>query len=397
MELTPEDKLILCCIKVDPNAVEIAQMNNLISQITDWDSFAKTIVDRGIAPLLYRKLPLLTSSSMIPSTVGVKLQQAYYITLTRSMMLYDYFRKVANALNSADILFIALKGIYLSEWLYKDIGLRQMSDIDLLVKPEDGEKCLAVLSELGFVSVKNENVSDFIEKKSNRVHYAPMILNDVSVEVHTKLHRDGETYSVRPVLCWQAAVQATINKADVYVLSPADLLIHLAVHLDKHFCEGHVQFTCFNDITNLLAIYSGSFDWSAFVERCRVFNCESAVMKYLILVHKYCNGSLPETIVESYSSLLTVSDDELFVKYLHGYKFEIEVKTAIPAHLNNLKNLHTLSDFTNYLADLIFPPKKFMLEKYHIKHAKLFPLYYPYRYFMGVKGLFYMLAKRSKR
>jgi len=56
-------------------------------------------------------------------------QQAYYKTLTRGMVLYKGFANVASAFNEAGIKLVALKGVYLSECLYGDIALRQFSDI----------------------------------------------------------------------------------------------------------------------------------------------------------------------------------------------------------------------------------------------------------------------------
>lgn len=142
MELKVEDKIILSSINIHPSPIELEQLNGLIPLVEDWNYLISTIIDRGIGPLLFKKLPLLTNSLLIPESVKLKLQQVYYRTFSRSAFLYEHFRKIAEAFISQEISVIALKGIYLSEWLYQDIGLRQFSDIDLLVKEEDGDKCL---------------------------------------------------------------------------------------------------------------------------------------------------------------------------------------------------------------------------------------------------------------
>ena len=58
MELKAEDRLILSCVKIQPGATELEQINNLIPLIQDWETLTKNIIDRGIGPLLYKKLPL---------------------------------------------------------------------------------------------------------------------------------------------------------------------------------------------------------------------------------------------------------------------------------------------------------------------------------------------------
>ena len=419
MSLSIEEQLILASVKIIPSQQELEALDALVPLVIDWELTTHLLIDRGIAPLLYKKLPLLSARELIPESTQNKLQQAYFRTLSRTMVLYNAYYEIARAFEEKNVRLVALKGIYLSESLYHDIGLRQLSDIDLLISEKDGEQSLEILRQLGYVSLNNHNVSDFIESKSQRVHYTPMVRNEISVELHTKLHRVSETYHVSPESCLENAIPFSIQDTHAYGLNEYDLLIHLCVHLDRHFREGHVQFTCFMVITNLLEQYTDSFVWEMFLARCREFNCEADVMKYLIMVHRFFNVTLSEHLIKTY--LLTPSDEELFCNYLRGYTFKSEVKSAVPKHIDNLKNLTTISEVLTYFGHLIFPSKKFMVEKYLnqliIKNDQLIIkertfnnrlliinykllikcwwLWYPYRYVMGVKGLFYMLKKKK--
>jgi len=299
------------------------------------------------------------------------------------MVLYEHFRKITDSFSLQGIPVIALKGIYLSEWLYQDIGLRQFSDIDLLVKEEDGEKCISILREFGYKQYDN-TVSEFVGSQLEIVHYFPMILNGVSVELHIKLHKKNESYDLNINNLWLNSQVVNLNYSLVHALNQNDLLIHLCVHLDKHFKGADVQFTCFNDITNILCKYSNTMNWTVLVEACRLYKCEDVVFKYLLLVNKYMNAPVPSFIVQKYAYLLLEKDELLFFKYLGGYTGSF---TAVPTHFQNLNKLETLSDQFRYIWDLLFPPKSFMIPKYNIKHHSLIPFYYPYRYFAGFKGI----------
>jgi len=180
---------------------------------------------------------------------------------------------------------IALKGIYLSEWLYQDIGLRQFSDIDLLVKEEDGEKCLKLLESIGYNKHDSGKLSEFVNKQFDMVHYEPRIQAGVSIEIHIKLHAKTEQYHVIVSDLWKNAIPANLNGITIQALNANDLLIHLCLHLDKHFKVGHVQFTCFNDITNLLEKYSDRLNWTDFTDVCKLYKSEKVVFKYLLMVH----------------------------------------------------------------------------------------------------------------
>ena len=380
--LSPEDKLILSSVKIQPGVAELEQMNDLIPQIKDWDYVVKTSIDRGIGPLLSKKLPLLPNNPQIPAHVKTKLQQAYYKTFSRSALLYEYFKKVAEALALHNIEVIALKGIYLSEWLYEDIGLRQFSDIDLLVREEDGPRCLDILAGMGFTP--ESDIESEFERKLEVVHFTPMVLNGVSIEIHVKLHRNNEKYHVNVNELWRNALPVIINNTSVYALNTNDLIIHLCTHLDKHFYQGHVQFTCFNDITNLLDIQATKIDWDALITACKHCNCENVIFKWFMLVNRYMNAPLPTHIIEKYSALLTAKDEQLFYKYLNGY---VGFTSGLPKHMGNFEYLDSFPDQVRYFWEILFPSKNFMMAKFNIKHPGLVLFYYPYRYWLGVKGI----------
>ena len=390
--LRAEDKIILKSIKIHPNPTELEQLNGLIPMVEDWDYLISTIIDRGIAPLLFKKLPLLTNSIFIPEAVKIKLQQTYYKTFSRSALLYEHFKRIAEAFTAQNIPVIGLKGIYLSEWLYQDIGLRQFSDIDLLVKEEDGMKCLVLLENLGYKRLESGKLSEFVENQFDMVHYPPRVLQGVSIEIHIKLHLKTEKYNVIVSELWKNSIPATIHGVEIQALAINDLLIHLCLHLDKHFRVGHVQFTCFNDITNILERYSGTIDWNPFTETCQRYNCEEVVFKYLVMVHTYINATVPIDIIQKYNYLLTENDEQLFCRYLQGNN---DSHITLSEHFVYLEKLQHFSEKVKYGWDVLFPSKSFMIHKYQINNPKQVLFYYPYRYYIGIRGVINHWKRRT--
>lgn len=396
MKLQIEDKLILLCIKVKPTFDELEQINGLIPIVQDWDYLIKTIIDRGIGPLLYKKLPLLTNSEKIPKIVLTNLKQVYYKTLSRSTILIEYFRNIAQVFVSNNIPMIALKGIYLSEWLYEGIDLRQISDIDILVKEEDADKCITILSGMGYKPSSSESdLSKYVLSKLefDIVHYRPMILDGVSIDLHIKLHRRTEKYHVIVSKLWENSFPTIVNGVLIRALNTYDLLIHLCLHLDKHFRGGHVQFTCFMDITNLLEMYSKKIDWNILTETCHLYKCEDVVYEVILMIHKFINASVPAAIINKYESLLTKQDEVLFIIYLKGVSSG--KKITISKHFDYLKNNQGFIDKLRYIYDILFPSTEFMIHKYKIKRTGLVLFYYPYRYYIGMRGVVNNLRKKN--
>jgi len=269
--MRPELQLILASVSnlsLNPSPkgegleeAELQAIDALIPKIQDWDYFTSQLIDRGLAPLFYKKLPQLSNSHLIPAHIQTKLRSAYYKTVSRSIMLYGAFKVVVQEYNKAGIQVIALKGMYISEHLYQDIGLRLMSDIDLLVREEDGEQCLKLLESLGYSAMPfQKNISEFTDSvgiesfhESGEAHYRPMLKGEVSVEIHTKLQNTSEHYQQSLTDIWENAKAVTINGMPAMALDNYNLLIHLCLHLHKHnVVLEHVQFTGFADITNIL-------------------------------------------------------------------------------------------------------------------------------------------------
>lgn len=391
MHLTYTDQLILSSVRVHPTAADIETLDALIPLIDDWDYLSRTIIERGIGPLFFHKLSLLSNAALIPEVAKSNLQQAYFRTLSRSMVLYDAFRKVADAFGVNHIQVVALKGIHLSEWLYDDIGLRQFSDIDLLVRKEDGERCLQILTGLGFRQSGDE-VSHLITEKIGIVHYPAMLLGDVSVEIHIDLHHRRNAYSLDVNKIIDNSEPLIINKSQVQVMELHDLLIYLCIHLDKHFSGGEVQFTSFSDITNLLDMHAAEIDWQKLESSCKEYHCVDNVFKYLLIAAEYFHASVPDEVTEKYSGSLTATDKELFNRYLNGFRKKAYGATT---HLKNIREMNSTSERIRYLLKVVFPSREFMARSYAMKHPSLFWLYYPTRHWKGLKGLWRMMKAPS--
>jgi len=82
--------------------------------------------------------------------------------------------------------------------------------------------------------------------------------------------------------------------------------------------------------------------------------------------------------------LLTEKDEQLFCGYLSGNP---ELSITLSAHVGYLKNVTSLSDKVRYLRDILFPSKAFMIARYQIHRPRLALFYYPYRYWIGVRGM----------
>jgi hypothetical protein len=376
---------------VNPSPEELDAIDKQLLLVSKWDYFVHLLIDRGAAPLFYIKLPLLRQSKIIPQNIKSMLAQAYYRTMSRNILLYKALGDIIDVLNNNQIRFVVLKGMHVAEHFYRDIALRQSSDIDLLVEESSGLDTLDVIKTLGFQNIKSE-ISEFVGGNNYKIHYSPLVREDVVVEVHHRLHKESADYALRVQDMITDAETLMLAGRKVRVFNVNDTLIHACVHADKHLREGYVQFTGYFDITNILAACGNTFSWEKFTARCRFHHCEQAAFRHIIIAGKYFCAAVPGQIKQLYSHTLSAGDEQLLLSLLSGNTADIQTgvyEYYAHQHYDNLKSLTSAKQKLRYLKDIIFPSKQFMVSKYCPQKPKRYRLYYFYRYYRGIRGLFY--------
>ena len=390
--LTPGEQLVLTAMKLKPTASDIARMEAYVNEVTDWEYVTQLAIDRGIGPMLNHKIPMLSNKHLIPAEAQQRLQQSYLRTLARGMRLYEAFREVGTALNEAGIKFVALKGVYLAEALYEDIGLRLFSDIDLLVAEEDGERSLEVLRGKGFTSTAETIFqTEFVGKHRKVVHFPPMIKGDISIEVHVRLHGDSPEYKFDIPAMIRDAVPVNIGGIEAHTLNIYDCAVFIAVHADKHFRNGHFQVKGYGDLVNYIDALQEKFKLTEFKERCQLHNCTNAVFKHINLADVFISF---DTMLHWDGIKIDVDKDvKSFIQFFKG-------KTIKPNPANSLrKDLAGVDGAWNkliFLWQMLHPSKAFMVNRYKIKNPANYRVYYVKRYWEGLVALVRKLGNWSE-
>ena len=393
--LSPSNQLMLLSSCLNLNSEDSQRFTALLKAVDDWQQAVPHIIARQAGPLLYHHLNSCTDwSQLVPQTALSTLRQAWLKTLSRSMVLEQHFRQLAGIANAAGIEMIAMKGIYLSEHLYKKPGLRQYSDIDVLVREADGNRLVELLANAGYRS-ETVYLSDFFEKHSDKrrpVHYPPMIRNGVSVEVHCRLYDDESVYkNVDIDTLWAQAVDIALYGEKVKVFGPEHLLINLCLHLDKHFQGGEFQFTGFYDIVNLLAGNTISINYAALWETATQWQVKQYVQKHFAICERYFGLKLSaEQMPEPYK--LSATEILLFEERVQGAGSKINF---FERHGSELARFETPVEKFQFIWHYFFPSREFIRRRYHPRNNFHLLMYYPYRFWKAftvvlsaVKGKF---------
>lgn len=383
LKLSTEDSLILAGAKLNPDIDDIKQMDELFHLVKDWEYFSEQAIHNGLGPIIYKNLLKNNFTENIPPEEFSKLKQSYYRSLSRNIALYDHFKNVINAINANGIEVIALKGIYLAEAMYKDIGLRQMTDVDLLVKKEDAVKCQDILIDIGYASTRLDTAS-FMKDLLYFKHLPSLVKGGLSVELHTQVHIEYTELVVDVNDYWNRSIKAQIAGVEVLVLSNEDLLQHICLHLDEHFDDGKPQLYSLMDIATLISTLK--IDWDVLIDSSKKYNCSNRIFRQLFLAHKYFNAGIPDKVLSVIKPYFDDRIDRLFIHYLQQHRKNVPIGTT-NRNIELMKNRKGFRNKCLYIFHDLFPSRSFMYKRYRIERKYFLVFFYIYRLLTGTYKL----------
>ncbi|MFG2670151.1 nucleotidyltransferase family protein [Streptomyces sp. NPDC048445] len=159
--LRPEIQLLLTLADIDIDETRIEDCRTRLAnhgREFDWGFFVDQAARQRLLPLVARNI---LHHGLHRSSQGSFLIPyhwlytfSYHGNKSRNSALGNEFGKVLNALNAFGLRYAIRKGPVLGERLYRDIGLRPISDLDIIVEKSDTPAAGSILGHLGYIQGK---------------------------------------------------------------------------------------------------------------------------------------------------------------------------------------------------------------------------------------------------
>jgi len=366
--------LLLLASKLHPTEADKAEVVSLISQIRNWDLFSERCAGTHLAPILHKNLA--EYQEQIPQKVLSFLSNSYNQVLVRNIRFYESFGAMLRKLNGAGIDCVPLKGIYLADTLYHDLGLRHLSDIDILIRSKDVDAMIQMMENDGWSVKKAELRSELENEEFSPAHPYTFFQNGVTVELHTHLYNRNQGAKISEQELWILTEKADFCGGTIHQFSPEMLLQHLCLHLHKHLVGSELKVLSFCDIRELLEKYKDLFDWKYFRAASQKYNCLNEVSEILWLCTKYWKAEIPNSFFLDYASNLTL--ETRFSSFLTGDSNQISQKTqhTVSRSIGQLNQLDGLLPKFKYILGYAFPRPVFMHRHFQLKEGTwLLPWY----------------------
>ena len=254
----------------------ISPKKNRLAELTDreWEDVVELAKKHSVMPILHDKLK--KSDLILPTQIAERLRQEYLKQSLRNIYLFQELDKILRIFQEKNIDVILLKGAYLAREVYSNIGLRGMSDIDLLVRKED---LLRVENELMAFDAIPEDCNRVIAEHNFHFSYKLPNQGGLRLEIHWTITRSDFLDGIDVTELWTRAQPVILKKTSAKTFNPEDLLLHLCIHTAKHPYDMKIRMLC--DIGEILKRFGSKLDWYKVGDRAQKWGYAKAV--YLVL------------------------------------------------------------------------------------------------------------------
>lgn len=291
-----EDQFILACLQHQPKLPELD---------FDEDLLMHRLKYHRVTSMVYQHLLKIDGLPILSPKIQAQLKEHYYINIYRNLAISSVVKQISNIFKVNHLEIMTLKGAMFIQTVPDYALVREMSDLDIMVKPENLYQALELLSTLGFedsdnfISCKNKRKNWSIQYASNAICLQSQRSNipPILVELHWQLFSIFNQTNWSEIDLWKRAKYSSEN--EVYHLNPVDALLHLC----SHQCNDlQIYFYGLVDVDNFLRLWSEELDWLEVVHQAKSQRTLLHLVNILRLSHELLNTPLPEIYFTSLKS-----------------------------------------------------------------------------------------------
>ncbi len=300
------DVLILACKSAFGHIAPSRTRRLLSDHKINWDYIYTLSCLHGISNLLSYNITKTNNKSLVPSHYLQSLEASLHNTLYKNLIYLKKFKQLHKLFSSQGIPIIPLKGIAFLNSLYHNSALRDLSDIDILVKTKDIIRAEHVLGRAGYTQKKERR--DHRQNHFHSVFWQKVKKFSVVVELHWDIDFPDSRFDIRVDDFWSRALVSQQDSNHLN-LCPEDDILFSCFHIMRDNPLKKLALKNFCDIYGMIIQSKEQIDWDAFINHVLQYKATRPVLTSLLIVQELFEINLP---VEAESILTS-----------HGFKKEM--------------------------------------------------------------------------
>jgi hypothetical protein len=285
----PENGLLVCAARRHLDAAKREQIRRLLREDLDW-RYLLALADRhGMIPLLYCHLKSV--SAAVPPQIIAQLRDDSYEISRSNLSLTGELIKLLDLLEAHDLQAIPFKGPALALLAYGDVGLRQFTDLDILVRKRDALRVRELLVDRGFKPEPELTRGQEAALLRFDCAYTFVDAKGVVLDVHWDFAPRYFSFDIDPNRLWGRLEPIAIGGKQLLTLSPEDLLLCLCIHGFTHIWE-RLGWIC--DIASL--IEREHIDWQFVLQNASRMGSQRVLSLGLFLAGELLEVPIPQEV-----------------------------------------------------------------------------------------------------
>jgi len=376
LNIRDEQKLLVELCRLEFSDENLLKTELLIEGIKDWDYFRFLVNVHGIAALSFRNLEKQNLILKIPASTAEYLKKTHLINLSRNTFNTKAIAVVLSLLNKAGIKTIILKGLALENSVYGSEGLRQMSDIDVLIDRKDCMRARKILIGMGYESLPSKSFFHTLILDSIGKHLPALSRNGTSIEIHHGLFgKDSENLTR---ILYDSSYEVELGGERAWFPQPQIFFLYLVRHLWRHELYNESQLRLYADLAVLLEKHHEKILNKELIELASEAGMSGALALRLQLLREFWGFSFPGWLNEFIDSYADDKSIEKFIFFLGSPKNNAPLKKHVLYRqiIKDITGFHRRSLFV--LGDIL-PSVAFMKKRYETRSTLRAIMHYPHR------------------
>jgi len=382
-----ENKLLLSCISFDKDINPSQRIPKiLLERKLDWHYILRNAHQNRITPFLYSNLLEVDGERLVPNWVTQELAQTYHYVGFQNLRFYEELKNILLYFRNLEIDVIVLKGAALAEIIWGNVALRQMEDIDLLVREHDLERVDQMFSELGYISYEDYKSKEWY--RNNHHHLAPYYKPDkgVVIEIHRNIVSPNKLFNIDIGKMWERAQSIRIDGIDTKMLGPEDLMIHLCLNISySDLFVGKIRNLM--DLSQTIRYYGKHIDWDRIIKEATEKKFTRFIYYPLYLAAGILKAGIEKEIIDSLkdNSDLRLLEDCLLKLIIRKNIFSKDKEVSVlPTWIlgkvcsDLLYNDHTHQTIKSLFKTLFLPPNELITKISSPSFARISNFFYPF-------------------
>ena len=291
--MNSETNAVVQCLRVFLSSADGASLRAVLIQTPDWPTVEAKAAAHGVAPVVSNIL-LQHSSDIAPQEILLRCKDRLTLLTKKNILWLQEWQRLLQAFDEAATPVISFKGPALALTAYRNLGLREFHDLDLLVHPRNVARAKDKLLAEGYAlwSPVVGDTAEYLLLSKNRQLRFTNCMRGTSVDAHWGLLHQMFPFQLDVEKAFNSARWERRDEGEFLSLSPEYQLLYLCAHGTKN-CWSQLSELC--DVAAYLQSHS-EIDWDGCLRLAEANGCGLVLKHTLLLCERVLKIDLPETV-----------------------------------------------------------------------------------------------------